>query len=321
MKKINLIFLIFSCISFYTKGQNYSFGQFFYPNVTLTARQYQGVSIMTNGNTAFEHSRTGGSAIVPIRSEVQLGIGFRKKLDFRAVHTAAVGQFTSNSVIRSFDKPRDFKTVSLGIIQMQASIRDKIWIYGGGVGFTEDKESFFNPNPFIWGGAARMHVLGLNSQILYGSAVVFNQKFKVIPVFGVNQKLGKKWRVEGILPFQLSVSHKLNSWLTAEGQANLRGYSGSYKTEINNVNIGLKQNLSQVDLGLGLNAHLAKMFNIGIEGGYSNRIRFVIYDAANVPSPAGFDPKNGFYVGANIRYLTSKSKLSSKFLNRVGIGL
>ncbi len=321
MKKISYLFYFIGLIVLKSNAQNYSFGQFFYPNVTLTARHYEKVPIIKNGPASFEHNRTGGSAIVPLRSEVQVGIGFRKKLDFRAVHTALIAQFTNNSVTREFDTPRDFKTVSLGIIQMQASIRDRLWVYGGGLGFTEDKATFFNPSPFIWGGAARMHVLGLNSQILYGTAMVFNQKLKVIPIFGINQKLGKKWRIEGILPFQLCVSNKLNSWLTAEGQANIRGYSGGYKAEINTVNVGYKQNLSQVDLGMGLNAHIAKLFNIGLEAGYSNRIKFTIYDAAYQPSPVAIDPQNGFYVGANIRYLTSKSKLSSKFLNRVGIGL
>ena len=167
------------------KAQHFALSRLFYPNVTLKA-DYSMPSGM-NGTQDYGVTRSGFYGIIPIQSEVQLGYSLKKKLDLRAVHTVMLAQFTQiQPTVDGNDNPTNgYKTLSVGIIRLQASIKDRLWVYGGGLGMTETNETFFTPQPFFWGGAARMHILGLRTQIIYGSILAYNQKLRFVPVFGV----------------------------------------------------------------------------------------------------------------------------------------
>jgi Domain of unknown function (DUF6268) len=303
-------------------AQNNSLSQLFYPNITLSAKSYTKSSLgLVGSNAEYGLNRTSISGFVPIRSEVQVGIGFRKKLDIKAVHTAlAINIAQNNPVLNDNLNSKGFKTVSASIIQMQASVRQRLWVYGGGIGFSESNETFFAPQPFFWGGASRMRVLGLHTQILYGSAIVYNQKFRLIPVFGFNKKFGKDWRVEGILPFQTTVSRKITDWFNIEASAAMRGYSAGYQQTIGTENVPRKENYQHLNISLAANAHLLKAFNISVEGGIAGLRQLRTFNASQ-ERISSLNPAAGPYIGASIRYVTSKSNFSSKFLNKMGIGL
>lgn len=313
---------LLSCISTSIFSQNNSLSQLFYPNITMSARAYSGANIGIGANNdEYSLTRKSISGFVPIRSEVQVGIGFRKKFDIKAVHTALAVNIAQNEPqISNTVANTGFKTVSLSVIQMQASVRERLWVYGGGVGFTESNETFFAPQPFFWGGASRMRVLGLHTQILYGSAIVYNQKFRLIPVFGFNKKTGKDWRFSGLLPFQASVNKKFNEWFNLEAGASIKGYSAGYKLDIGAEKVPRKENYQHLNLSLSANAHLLKAFNLSIEGGYATSRTLNTFNAVN-EKITKIEPKAGPYIGASVRYITSKSKFSSKFLNKMGIGL
>lgn len=303
-------------------AQNNSLSQLFYPNITLSAKSYSGASLgMEGANVDYGLTRKAISGFVPIRSEVQVGIGFRKKLDIKAVHTVlGVNVAQNDPTIGQNDPSTGFKTVALSIIQMQASMRERLWVYGGGIGFSESNETFFTPQPFFWGGGARMRVLGLHTQILYGSAVVFNQKFRIVPVFGFNKKMGKNWRVSGILPFQTSVSRKFSDWFNLEATAAMKGYSAGYQQDTGYEKVPRKDNYQHLNISLSANAHLLKAFNISVEGGFAALRKLNTFNSSN-ERISTLNPAAGPYIGASVRYITSKSKFSSKFLNKVGIGI
>src|SRR5687768_7814976 len=186
---LSLLGLIFPA-----QAQHFSLSRLFYPNLTLKA-DYN-VPANLDGTRDYGVSKTGFFGIIPLQSEVQLGYSLRKKFDLRAVHTVAIAQYTQiQPTIDGTSIPSNgYKTLSLGIIRLQASIKDRLWAYGGGLGMTETNETFFSPQPFFWGGAARMHILGLRTQIAYGSVIAYNQKLRFVPVFGVNKGLGRHWR-------------------------------------------------------------------------------------------------------------------------------
>ncbi len=165
-----------------------------------------------------------------------------------------------------------------------------------------------------------MRVLGLHTQILYGSAVVFNQKFRLIPVFGFNKKLGKDWRVSGILPFQTSVNRKFSEWFNLEASASMKGYSAGYQQDNGYEKVPRKENYQHLNLSLSANAHVLKAFNLSVEGGFATFRQLRTFNATG-ERISSYNPSIGPYVGASVRYITSKSKFSSKFLNKVGIGL
>lgn len=312
---------LFTCISTSIFSQNNSLSQLFYPNITMSARAYSGADIgIGSNNNEYSLTRKSISGFVPIRSEVQVGIGFRKKIDIKAVHTALGINVAQNDPLLSNATPNTgYKTVAISVIQMQASVRERLWVYGGGVGFTESNETFFAPQPFFWGGASRMRVLGLHTQILYGSAVVYNQKFRLIPLFGFNKKVGKDWRFSGILPFQASVNKKFNEWFNLEASAAMKGYSAGYKLDVGAEKVPRKENYQHLNLSLSANAHVLKAFNLSIEGGYALSRQLNTFNAVN-ERITKVEPKAGPYIGASVRYITSKSKFSSKFLNKMGIG-
>lgn len=318
MNKVLLIIICLIINAKLAKSQNQSISQLFYPNISIQAKSYTGASVIAEGaNKELGLTRTNITGFVPLRSEVQAGIGFRKKLDLRAIHTVAAVHLAQNDRDLG-NSTQNYKTVSAAVLQLQASIRQRLWIYGAGIGYTEAQESFFTPRPYFWAGGARIRVLGVGTQVLYGSALLYNQKFKVIPVFGLNKKLGKKWRVSGILPFNASLSYKFNEWCNIEWLNTMRGYSAGYQTDIAGEKVPFRENLKQINTGLSLNFHLIKAFNISVEGGVSGMRTLNTFNAAD-KKIGNLLPNGTTYIGVGVRYLTSKSKFSSKFMNRVGI--
>jgi Domain of unknown function (DUF6268) len=318
--KIKFIAILL-CITNFAFSQNNSLSQLFYPNITLNSKKYTSAAPVMGNGINYELGRGSISGFVPIRSEVQVGIGFRKKFDLKAVHTVLAINLAENTTSRKpIDYTSAYKTVALSVIQMQASLRERLWVYGGGIGFSESNETFFAPQPYFWGGASRMRVLGLNTQILYGSILVFNQKFRIIPVFGFNKKIGDNWRISGMAPFQASASRKFSDWFNLEAGVSLKGYSAGYQVDNGTEKLKRKENYHHVNLSIAANAHILKVFNFSIEGGIAGARTLRTYNLTN-ERLAEINPKIGPYFGASVRYITTKSKFSSKFLNKVGIGL
>jgi Domain of unknown function (DUF6268) len=320
--KLPLIFLFLVTLLHNSFAQNNTLSQLFYPNITLGVRSYKNAPLgLTGSNDEYSLTRQSISGFVPIRSEVQVGIGFRKKLDIKAVHTVlGVNVVQNDPILTTKSDQTGFKTVAASVIQMQASLRDRLWVYGGGIGFSESNETFFSPQPFFWGGASRMRVLGLHTQILYGSAVVYNQKFRLVPIFGFNKKVGKDWRFSGILPFQASVNKKFSEWFNLEASASMKGYSAGYQQVVGAEKVPRKENYQHLNISLSANAHVLKAFNLSVEGGIAGLRKLNTFNASH-ERVSDFQPATGPYIGASVRYITSKSKFSSKFLNKMGIGL
>jgi hypothetical protein len=322
LKKLSLLSFL-ALLAANVFGQNQSFSQLFYPNITLAASSYSPASYPTDGPAAtYGNTRSQISGFMPIRSEVQVGLGFRKKLDLRAVHTVLGVHIAQNNTEYSPNNTAQnrYKSVALSLLQLKASVRDKLWLYGAGLGFSQAEESFFSPTPFIWGGAARMRALGLHKQILYGSAILYNQKLRITPVFGANVKFAKHWRLVGLLPFQASVSRQVGNFFNLELYSKLAGYSAGYQQVINFEKTPRRENLRQVNLGLSANVHALKVFSLSLSGGYMLQRQLKTFNAAQEPLGT-LKPEPSPYVGVSVRYLTSKSNFSSKFLNKVGIGL
>ena len=255
-------FLFLVVITSTAQAQQIGLSRLFYPNVTLRADYV----VPTNSATSqdFGMTRTSVLGIIPIQSEVQAGFSFKKKLDLRATHTVMIGQYSQiQPTIEGTNFPDNgYKTISVGVIRLQASLRDKLWVYGGGIGVTESNETFFTPQPFLWGGAARMRIIGLKSQIVYGSILAYNQKLRVVPVFGINQRLSKEWRVTALLPFMVDVNYHPTKWFSMDMLAGVNGYSGGFQVQTVEEKFLRRQNYRQVKLGVAANVHLLTIFNI-----------------------------------------------------------
>ena len=62
-----------------TLAQNQSLSQLFYPNITLSYKNYKAASLALEGaQTNYGLSRSHIGGFMPLRTEVQVGVGFRK---------------------------------------------------------------------------------------------------------------------------------------------------------------------------------------------------------------------------------------------------
>ena len=314
---IVVLFLI--CTGTSLRAQQLGLSRLFYPNVTLRADYVVPSNSVTTPN--FGLTRTGFLGIIPIQSEVQAGFSLKKKFDLRAVHTVLIGQFTQlQPTIEGTNFPDNgYKTISVGAVRLQASVKDKLWVYGGAIGMTESNESFFTPQPFLWGGAARMRIIGLRSQIVYGSILTYNQKLRVVPVFGINQRLGKKWRATALLPFMADVNYHPTKWFSLDMLAGVNGYSGGFQVQTTEEKLLRRQNYQHVKLGLSGNLHLLTVFNVSAEAGLAGFRQLRTFNSARENLTTS-SPPLAPYVGVSVRYLTSRSKFSSKFMGKLGLG-
>jgi hypothetical protein len=313
-----VIFLFLLSISV-SHAQHFALSRLFYPNVTLKADYTVPSSL--DGTRDFGLRKTGFLGIIPVQSEVQLGYSLRKKFDLRAVHTVMLAQFNQvQPTLDGNDLPTNgYKTLSLGVIRMQASIKDRLWVYGGGLGMTETNETFFSPQPFFWGGAARMHILGLRTQIMYGSVLAYNQKLRFIPVFGINKGLGRQWRASAMLPFMANVNYKATKWFNVDMFTGLNGYSGGFMVQTPEEKMLRRENYRQIKFGVAGNAHLFTVLNVSLEAGVTTFRQLRTFNSAR-ENLTSYTPGTTPYVGASVRYITSRSKLSSRFTRKMGLG-
>jgi hypothetical protein len=316
---ISFILIGFLCAK--SVGQTPSLTQLFYPNVTVRA-DYMPDAAMENGQK-FGLNRTNALAVIPLNTTISAGIGFGKKADIEAKHTLLLANLSQlNTTIDGKEQPNGgYKTAGVTFVQLKASLREKFWVYGVGGGVTQSNETFFNPQPYFYGGAARLRIFGLRTQIMYGTAIVYNQKFRIIPIFGFTKALGDDWKVSGILPFRASVTYKAQPWLHFDINAVFDGYSAGYQdVAINAERLPRRQNFQQIRFTLAANAHILNAFNIGIEGGMTSFRQVKTFNAANENLSTQNLPVTP-YVGVSLRYISSKSSLSSKFLKKTGIDI
>ena len=308
---------------FYTKSlsQTPSLTQLFYPNVTVRA-DYMPDTPMENGQK-FGLNRTNTLAVIPLNTTISAGIGFGKKADIEAKHTLLLANLSQiNTTIDGKEQPNGgYKTAGVTFVQLKASLREKFWVYGVGGGVTQSNETFLNPQPYFYGGAARLRIFGLRTQIMYGTAIIYNQKFRIIPIFGFTKALGDDWKVSGILPFRASLTYKAKPWLHFDFNTVFDGYSAGYQdVALNTERLPRRQNFQQIRFTLAANAHILNAVNIGIEGGMAGFRQVKTFNAANEVLTTQSLPITP-YVGVSLRYISSKSKLSSKFLKKTGVDI
>jgi hypothetical protein len=318
--KLSLKTTIFLClIGLSAHCQHFGLSRLFYPNVTLRAEYMPGAS--AGGGKEFGLTRTSLFGLMPLKTEVEAGFSFKKKFDLRLRHTLLVANIAQlNPTINNAAVPDNgYKSATVGVVMVQASLKDKLWVYGLGGGITETNETFFTPQPFLWGGAARMRVLGLQTQIAYGTAIIYSQKFRIIPIFGINKKLGNHWRASALLPFVIDFNYKANNWFNVDLIGALGGYSGGFQQLSPTEKLLRRDNYQHVKFSIAANAHLFTAFNVSAEVGMTtfrqlrtlNPARETLATLAPAPAP---------YLGVSVRYITSRSKMSSKLTRKLGLG-
>jgi hypothetical protein len=319
-KKIVLISFTFLFFCAKSTAQTTSLTQLFYPNITIKA-DIMPESDFGNGQK-LGINRTTALGMIPLSTDINVGIGFGKKADIQARHSLIIANLAQiNTTIDGKEQPEGgYKTLGFTYVQLKASLREKFWVYALGGGITQSNETFFNAQPYFYGGAARLRIFGLKTQILYGTAIIYSQKFRVIPVFGFTKSLGDDWKISGILPFRASLTYKSNKWLHFDFNGVYDGYSAGYQEYIATEKQIKRQNFQQVKFSVSANAHLLNVFNIGIEGGVGTFRQVKTFNSANENTNTK-DLPIAPYLGVSLRYITTKSNVSSKFLRGTGIGL
>ncbi len=303
-------------------AQQLSLSRLFYPNFTISADYLPTASLKDGGSFGLQRSR--GFGLVPIQSEVGASLNQRLKFDVKIRHTVLLAQYSQ--INPTFDEKLQpasgYKSATLGVIRMQASLRDRLWVYAVGGGITESNETFFTPQPHLFGGAARLHVLGLQTQIVYGTAVVYNQKFRIIPVFGINKRFAKDWRITALLPFQADLNYRVSPWFNLDLIGAYGGFSGGFQqiSSSSTEKLLRRQNYQHVKVSLAANAHLFTVLNVSVEAGAAGFRRLRTFNSAQ-ENLSTDTPAVGPYLGVSLRYITSRSTISSKLTKKMGLGL
>lgn len=319
--RFTVFFLLISVVQ--AGAQQMYLSRLFYPNITFRAEH--NFPAQTSSGNSFGLTRYSMLGITPLQSEVQVGYSLRKKLDIKAIHTLMLAQYTQlQPTVAGVRTPDEgYKTAALAVIRLQASWRDRLWVYGGGVGLTESNETFFTPQPYIWGGAARLRIFGLQSQLMYGSILVYSQKIRVVPILGFNKRFARKWRATAILPFTVDLNYRASKFFNFEAIAGVNGYSAGYKiAQPNTTELAVRrENYQHVKVGLAANVHLASVFNISAEAGLTTFRSLKNFNSARqVVDPRLGGPDAAPYVGVSLRYISSRSRISSQFTNKLGLG-
>lgn len=316
-----LIKILFFAVLVTSHGyaQQLNLSRLFYPNATLRAEYYVPAAASSAGDYGL--TKTTFFGMTPIQSEVNVGYSLRKKFDVKAIHTILYGHYTQlQPTMDGLKSPEEgYKTASLGVIRLQASLKDRLWVYGGGLGLTETNETFFTPQPHFWGGAARLRIFGLQSQIMYGSILVFNQKLRVVPIIGFNKRFARKWRATAILPFTADVNYRVSKFFNLDMIAGVNGYSGGFKIQGPSEKLLRRENYQHIKIGLAANLHFLTVLNLSAEAGMTGFRTLRTFNSAR-ENLYSYYPKPTPYVGVSLRYITSRSKISSKFTNKLGIG-
>jgi hypothetical protein len=304
---------------FFAQISQAQLSRLFYPNITLRAEYMPSVGMDNKQNYGL--TRTTFFGMTPINSGVQVGYSLRKKFDIQANHLLMVAKYTQiNPTINDKQTPAEgYKSAMVGAVLLHASFKDRLWIYGGGLGVTETNETFFTPQPFLWGGALRMHIMGLQTQVVYGSAVVYNQKFMIIPIVGVNKKINDHWRATALLPFFINFNYHPAGWLHFDTKIAVDGYSGGFQQIGATEKLLRRSNYQDVRLSLSANAHLFTVFNVSLEGGLAGFRQLKTFNSARENLSAttpGLVP----FVGVSVRYVSSRSQVSSAFTRKLNLG-
>jgi hypothetical protein len=315
---LRLTFLLVSTFFFVHISQA-QLSRLFYPNITLRA-DYMPAADMGNKQN-FGLTRTSFFGMTPLNSGVQVGYSLRKKFDIQANHLLMVANYTQiNPTINDKQSPAEgYKSAMLGAVLLHASYKDRLWIYGGGLGVTETNETFFTPQPFLWGGALRMHIMGLQTQVVYGSAIVYNQKFMIIPIVGFNKKLNDKWRATALLPLFINFNYHPVGWIHFDTKIAVDGYSAGFQQIGATEKLLRRSNYQDVRLSLSANIHLFTVFNVSLEGGVAGLRQLKSFNSARenlTASTPGVAP----FVGVSVRYVSSRSQVSSAFTRKLNLG-
>ncbi len=313
------VLLVILFIAGKAEAQQLNLSRLFYPNATLRADYF--VPSSSPSGREYGLARTSFFGMTPLQSEVNVGYSLRKKFDIKAVHTVMYGQFTQLQPALAGVRVPDngYKTAALGVIRLQASLKDRLWVYGGGLGVTESNETFFTPQPHLWGGAARLRVFGLQTQLMYGSILVFNQKLRVVPILGFNKRFARNWRATAILPFTADVNYRVSKFFNVDFLAGINGYSGGFKIQGPDEKLVRRANYQHIKVGAAANLHLFTVVNVSAEAGMTGFRTLRTFNSAG-ETLSSVSPGPAPYVGVSFRYITSRSKISSRFTGKMGIG-
>lgn len=164
-----------------------------------------------------------------------------------------------------------------------------------------------------------MHILGLRTQLMYGTVLSYNQKLRFIPVLGFNKGLGRHWRASALLPFMADVNYKATPWFNIDMLAGLNGYSGGFQIQTPEEKMNRRENYRNIKIGASANVHLFSVINISLEAGVTTFRQIRTFNSAR-ENLTSYTPATTPYIGASVRYITSRSGISSKFTRKLGLG-
>jgi len=210
------ILVLFVCLNLAGEAQaqfNFALNQIFRPNVRV---RYQYAPTMGwADSTRFGYQQMSVAGIIPLGGGVQAKL---KELKLQANQTFLNIQVGARKADVSHLKHSElWSNASIGVTHVRGRLGRGVWVYSAQMGLLADADIPDRRNFFGVAAVAKLQIMGLRKQNIYGVALAFSRAGVFpVPIFGWNRKLAKKWDIAILLPVQVGVSYRVNKKCTLE---------------------------------------------------------------------------------------------------------
>ncbi len=103
--------------------------------------------------------------------------------------------------------------LTLGYTSIKAGLKNGIWVRTIQAGAVQDVDDLENARPFVLGAIAKVFVMGLRKQNIFGLGVAYTPQGKIfpVPIIGFNRRISEKWDMNLLIPANIAFIWKPNN--------------------------------------------------------------------------------------------------------------
>ncbi len=275
-----ILFCVFLC--FYIPLGAFAQGldiPFLFKTGLRTQVTYTPIQADSNLNMQINHYQVQG--IFSLKSNINANFSLKKfdigiKQNFLTIN---VGMRVVNMNFSPENKANYWANLTLGYTSIKAGIRNGIWVRTLQVGAVQDVEDLGNTRPFVLGAVAKVFILGLRKQNIFGLGVAYTPQGRILPVpiIGFNRKLSDKWDMNLLIPAsiafiwkttnKLKIRCRLNPNALQVGSKNLP-YFAQNNTQNPQITQANRLQYTQFETNLSMQYQLNKNTRIVAQAGY-----------------------------------------------------
>lgn len=142
--------------------------------------------------------------------KLKFDVGLRQ--DFLTINA---GMRVVNSDFFPANKPNYWGNITLGYTSIKAGLKNGVWVKTLQISAVQDVEDLGKARPFVLGAVAKVFILGLRTQNIFGVGVAYTPQGSIfpVPIIGFNRRLSEKWDMNLLIPANIAFIYKHNNKL------------------------------------------------------------------------------------------------------------